>query len=151
MLPDVSQKFTLYYWVITPKWHFNDAAFEEFQGTLFIKMFIIFVAHASLSELPKEFFYKLTSSNIITFMVISIKISSSHLGLSNLCGSNFKTESFFFLLRNKLKGSSMEALLSFQKLGTLLAVMLGSWTPRVSVSFTISNQCVLWTSNLLLQ
>lgn len=77
MLPDASQKYTLYYWVITPKWHFNDVTFEEFQGTLFIKMFIIFVAHASVSELPKEFFYKLTISNIITFIVISIKTSSS--------------------------------------------------------------------------
>ena len=77
-------------------------------------MFIIFVAHASVSELPKEFFYKLTISNIITFIVISIKTSSSHLGLSNLCDSSFKTENLFFLLRNKLSGSSIEALLSFQ-------------------------------------
>ena len=96
MLPDASQKYTLYYWVITPKWHFNDVTFEEFQGTLFIKMFIIFVAHASVSELPKEFFYKLTISNIITFIVVSIKTSSSHLCLSNLCDSSFKTDNFFF-------------------------------------------------------
>ena len=59
-------------------------------------MFIIFVAHASVSELPKEFFYKLTISNIITFMVVSIKTLSSHLALSNLCDSNFKMENFFF-------------------------------------------------------